>query len=65
MRPCALYRLYRREDTVVWNPWETMKNCYERFACVENAKAGQPVTVAPGKSWTATANFSVVDLVSK
>ncbi len=26
------------EDTVVWNPWLTMKDCYERFCCVENAK---------------------------
>jgi hypothetical protein len=36
-----------------------MKDCYERFVCVENAVAGKPVTLAPGASWDATANFSV------
>jgi hypothetical protein len=29
--------------------------------CVENAKTGKPVTLAPGKSWAATANFNVQD----
>eukprot|EP00798_Chlamydomonas_sp_ICE-L_P009941 gene9941-7811_t len=47
------------EDVVVWNPWETMKACYERFACVENAKFGTPAKVAPGESWVASADFSV------
>lgn len=26
------------EDTVVWNPHLTMKDCYQHFCCVENAK---------------------------
>jgi hypothetical protein len=30
--------------------------------CVENAKTGEAVTVAPGDSWRATTNFQVVDL---
>ena len=50
------------EDVVVWNPWTSMEACYESFACVENAQAGKPVSLAPGKSWTASADFSVVDL---
>lgn len=49
-------------DTVLWNPFETMKSCYERFVCVENCKFGSPGTVNPGESWRATANFSVVDV---
>jgi len=50
------------EDAVVWNPWTTMKDCYERFVCVENAKFGKPASLAPGESWRATANFSVIDI---
>ena len=50
------------EDVVTWNPWTTMEACYKNFVCVENAKFGKPATVAPGASWTATANFSVVDV---
>ena len=34
----------------------------QNFVCVENAKFGKPATVKPGESWTATANFSVVDV---
>jgi glucose-6-phosphate 1-epimerase len=30
------------EDTVVWNPYTTMKDCYEHFCCVENAKWVKP-----------------------
>ena len=26
------------EDCVVWNPWTTMKDCYERFVCVEQVR---------------------------
>jgi len=50
------------QDTVVWNPWHTMKDCYERFVCVENAKFGSPAVVKPGQSWEATATFSVEEL---
>ncbi|KIZ00487.1 Putative apospory-associated protein C [Monoraphidium neglectum] len=50
------------QDVVVWNPHLTMKECYESFVCVENAKTGEAVTVAPGDSWRATTNFQVVDL---
>ncbi|KAF5828710.1 galactose mutarotase-like domain-containing protein [Dunaliella salina] len=50
------------EDAVVWNPHHTMKECYERFACVENAKFGTPAKVQPGGSWEATANFSVINI---
>jgi len=50
------------EDAVVWNPHHTMKECYERFACVENAKFGTPAQVQPGGSWEATANFSVINI---
>lgn len=49
-------------DAVVWSPWESMPACYERFACVENAAAVEPVSVAPGGVWKATADFAVVDL---
>jgi glucose-6-phosphate 1-epimerase len=49
-------------DTVVWNPHLTMEACYDKFVCVENARAGAPVVLAPGESWAATADFSVVDL---
>lgn len=51
------------DDCVVWNPHHTMKACYEKFVCVENAKFGSPVILAPGKDWSASANFSVVELM--
>eukprot|EP00199_Chlamydomonas_sp_CCMP681_P002616 CAMPEP_0119104222 /NCGR_PEP_ID=MMETSP1180-20130426/2482_1 /TAXON_ID=3052 ORGANISM="Chlamydomonas cf sp, Strain CCMP681" /NCGR_SAMPLE_ID=MMETSP1180 /ASSEMBLY_ACC=CAM_ASM_000741 /LENGTH=333 /DNA_ID=CAMNT_0007088911 /DNA_START=29 /DNA_END=1030 /DNA_ORIENTATION=- len=51
-------------DAVVWNPHLTMKECYEKFACVEQAKTGSPVVLAPGKSWEAQASFSVVELAA-
>ncbi|KAG2434053.1 hypothetical protein HXX76_007781 [Chlamydomonas incerta] len=50
------------EDTVVWNPHLTMKDCYQHFCCVENAKFGKSATVKPGESWTATVAMSVVDV---
>jgi glucose-6-phosphate 1-epimerase len=50
------------EDCVVWNPHTTMKECYERFVCVENAITNRKVKVEPGKDWRATANFQVVDV---
>lgn len=50
------------EDCVVWNPWTTMEACYKNFVCVEQAKFGKAVTLAPGESWSATANFNVVDI---
>ncbi|EFJ49540.1 hypothetical protein VOLCADRAFT_109718 [Volvox carteri f. nagariensis] len=50
------------EDTVVWNPFTTMKDCYQSFCCVENAKFGKPAVVAPGESWSATVTMSVVDV---
>ncbi|GFR48859.1 hypothetical protein Agub_g10813, partial [Astrephomene gubernaculifera] len=37
---------YGWEDTVVWNPHLTMKDCYQSFCCVENAKFGKPAIVA-------------------
>lgn len=49
-------------DTVVWNPHLTMEACYDKFVCVENARAGEPVVLKPGQSWVGTADFSVVDL---
>lgn len=49
-------------DTVVWNPHLTMEACYDKFVCVENARAGEPVVLKPGESWVGTADFSVVDL---
>ncbi|GLI68039.1 hypothetical protein VaNZ11_012362 [Volvox africanus] len=52
------------EDTVVWNPYTTMKDCYQHFCCVENAKFGKPATVAPGESWSATVTLSVVDVTN-
>lgn len=51
-------------DTVVWNPWHTMKDCYERFVCVENAKFGAPVVLQPGESWEGTSTFSVIELTA-
>lgn len=50
------------EDVVVWNPHTTMKDCYERFVCVENAITNRKIKVEPGKDWRATATFSVVDV---
>jgi glucose-6-phosphate 1-epimerase len=50
------------EDCVVWNPHTTMKECYERFVCVENAITNRKIKVEPGKDWLATANFAVVDV---
>jgi glucose-6-phosphate 1-epimerase len=49
-------------DAVVWSPWDAMPACYERFCCVENAVAVEPVTVEAGKVWKATADFAVIDL---
>lgn len=49
-------------DTVVWNPHTTMPACCDKFVCVENAAVGEAVVLAPGASWAATADFSVVDL---
>lgn len=49
-------------DAVVWNPHLTMKDSYERFVCVEQAKVGQAVVLKPGESWSGKANFSVVEL---
>lgn len=45
-----------------WNPWEAMKDCYQRFACVENAKFNSPAVVQPGESWRAQQEFAVIDL---
>jgi len=50
------------EDVVLWSPWTSMKDCYEKFCCVENVKAGEPVVLAPGQSWLATTSMAVVDL---
>uniref|UniRef100_A0A061S2K6 glucose-6-phosphate 1-epimerase n=1 Tax=Tetraselmis sp. GSL018 TaxID=582737 RepID=A0A061S2K6_9CHLO len=50
------------EDVVVWSPWDAMPDCYEHFCCVENARVGNPVTVPPGESWEARADFKVIDL---
>lgn len=52
------------EDVVVWNPWTTMEACYKSFVCVENAKFSQPQHLEPGASWSATANFAVVDITA-
>ena len=49
-------------DAVVWNPWTEMPECYDSFACVENAVAVTPVVVPPGGSWLARADFAVIDL---
>ena len=53
------------EDVVVWNPWHTMKDCYEHFCCVENAKFSKPVVLEAGKSWEADMVMAVVDLKKK
>lgn len=50
------------EDVVVWSPWEAMKDCYQKFACVENAKFNSPAVVQPGESWRAQQEFAVIDL---
>tara|TARA_B100000579_G_scaffold316303_1_gene265873 strand:- start:671 stop:1171 length:501 start_codon:yes stop_codon:yes gene_type:complete len=49
-------------DCVVWNPWQTMEECYKEFCCVENATADSPVALGPGEEWTASAEFTVVNL---
>lgn len=45
-------------DAVVWNPWDTMKDCYQEFVCVENAAVAKPVTVAPGAHWSGSMELS-------
>jgi glucose-6-phosphate 1-epimerase len=42
------------KDAVVWTPWTDMEACYKEFVCVENASCAEPVTVAPGATWTAS-----------
>jgi len=49
------------QDVVVWNPHKAMKECYQDFACVENAQVGKPVTLQPGQDWRAEQEFTVVD----
>lgn len=49
-------------DCVVWNPHETMEDCYKEFVCVENAQSGKAVTVKPGENWRATTSMDVIDL---
>lgn len=39
-----------------------MPDCYQHFACVENAKFGSPAVVQPGESWRAQQEFAVIDL---
>ena len=46
---------------VQWNPHEAMKDCYKKFACVENAQFAKPVTLKPGEDWRAEQEFSIVD----
>ena len=45
-----------------WSPWDAMPDCYQHFACVENAKFGSPAVVQPGESWRAQQEFAVIDL---
>ena len=49
-------------DAVVWSPWTSMEACYKEFCCVENARAVEPVTLAPGEHWRAQMEVAVVDL---
>lgn len=51
-------------DSVVWNPGPTMPACFDNFVCVENAKCGTSVKLAPGESWTGKTEFQVVDTPS-
>jgi len=46
---------------VQWNPHKAMKECYQEFACVENAQVGNPVTLQPGKDWRAEQELTVID----
>lgn len=48
-------------DTVLWNPAETMPECWRSFVCVESALT-QPFTLRPGYDWAGETNISVVDL---
>lgn len=51
----------------MWNPWiEKAKATadlgdaeYHKFVCVEAAVVGEPVTLQPGQTWTATQELAV------
>ena len=59
----ALYHTLTYQCGLVqWSPWEAMKECYQKFACVENAKFNSPAVVQPGESWRAQQEFAVIDL---
>ncbi|CAM6093044.1 unnamed protein product [Calypogeia fissa] len=46
-------------DAVVWNPYQTMKNYYKDFVCIENATVKEAMELQPGESWTAKTQFGV------
>lgn len=55
-------------DVVVWNPWvdrcpefpDMAPTGFRRMLCVEPAAARQPVTVAPGESWSGRQSLVVL-----
>jgi glucose-6-phosphate 1-epimerase len=54
-------------DVVVWNPWAELgatlsdlePEGYRHMVCIEAAAIGQPVSLAPGESWSGTQKLSV------
>jgi glucose-6-phosphate 1-epimerase len=54
-------------DMVVWNPWAELgatlsdlePEGYRHMVCIEAAAIGQPVSLAPGESWSGTQKLSV------
>lgn len=38
-------------DTVIWNPYGDENMGFDRFVCVECAKALEPISVAPNEEW--------------
>jgi len=41
------------EDTVLWNPYGNEGMGYDKFVCVECAKASSPVTLGANEAWRA------------
>lgn len=49
------------KDTVIWNPHDTLPDCWQSFVCVESAVVGKPVVLGPGQDWAGEVNLSVFD----
>lgn len=50
-------------DTVIWNSYTNMKECYKNFCCVESVVVLRLVVVVLGKVWCVEMNLIVIDVV--